>query len=398
MTRAAITVRAAGTPEKYPDFVRRFRVAIALATVVVVATALIAVSATAAPQSPSSGHGVTSITLTSAKYKPVSQGGSTDDYHCTLLNPHVTRDSYVISSQFLPGSPEDHHAALFLVPPSLAATAEQDNVGNKGWTCFGEAGLPNLPIDDILSTPFLSVWAPGHGVDDLPQGTGIELPAGSLVIMQVHYNLLVGDKAVKNSLVLHTVPTSTSLQPLKLNLMFAPPDIPCPSGVTGQLCNRPASLANQGQRFGESAVTFVNIIEQVCGHNPSNPPAGDSATCTWPITNGGYIVRVQAHMHLLGQSFSMVLDPGTPQAKTILDVPDYNFHYQKAYNLSSPIAVTSGEKVQVTCSYDPTRAQELPILRKAPTHFVTWGDGSSDEMCLGLAWTSSTIPKPHNPV
>ena len=216
--------------------------------------------------------------------------------------------------------------------------------------------------------------------------------------MQVHYNLLVGDKPVKNSLVLHTVPTSASLQPLKLNLMFAPPDIPCPSGVTGPLCNRAASLANQGQRFGESAATFVNIIEQVCGHNPSNPPAGDLATCTWPITNGGYIVRVQAHMHLLGQSFSMVLNPGTPQAKTILDVPDYNFHYQKAYNLSSPIAVTSGQKVQVTCTYDPTRAQELPILRKAPSHFVTWGDGSSDEMCLGLAWTSSTIPNSHNHV
>ncbi len=373
---------------------------IGLATVVMVATVLVAVRTATAAQQPaaSSGHPATSISLTSKLYKPVSQAGSTDDYHCTLLNPHVTRNSYVISSQFFPGSPEDHHAALFLVPPSLAATAERDNVGNRGWTCFGEAGLPNLPIDDILSTPFLSVWAPGHGADDLPRGTGIELPAGSLVIMQVHYNLLVGDKAVKNSLVLHTVPTSTPLQPLKLDLMFAPPDIPCPAGVSGPLCNRAASLADQGRRFGQTAATFVNIIEQVCGHDPSNPPAGDSTTCTWPITNGGYIVRVQAHMHLLGQSFSMVLDPGTPQAKTILDVPDYNFHYQKAYNLSTPVAVTPGEKVQVTCNYDPTLAQELPILRKAPPHFVTWGDGSSDEMCLGLAWTSSTVPNSHDPV
>jgi len=26
-------------------------------------------------------------------------------------------------------------------------------------------------------------------------------------------------------------------------------------------------------------------------------------------------------------------------------------------------------------------------LRNAPRRFVTWGDGSSDEMCLGLVFT-----------
>ena len=104
-------------------------------------------------------------------------------------------------------------------------------MGGKGWTCFGEAGLPNEPINEIGSTPFLSVWAPGHGVDDLPKDTGIELPAGTMVIMQVHYNLLVGDKPVTNKLVVQTVPMSTPLLPLKLDLSFAAPDIPCPAGV-----------------------------------------------------------------------------------------------------------------------------------------------------------------------
>ena len=60
-------------------------------------------------------------------YTPKASFGGTDDYHCTLMNPHVTQNSYVISSQFFPGSAEDHHAILFLVPPSLAATAERDN-------------------------------------------------------------------------------------------------------------------------------------------------------------------------------------------------------------------------------------------------------------------------------
>jgi hypothetical protein len=246
-----------------------------------------------------------------------------------------------------------------------------------------------------LASPFLSVWAPGHGADVLPIGTGIPLPAGSLVIMQVHYNLLVGDRPVTNRLVLHTVPSSTPLLPLQLQIAMAPPNIPCATGVTGKLCNRAASLANLQQRFGTLAVATVDFLESACANNAADPPTGDKATCTWPISNSGYIVRVQPHMHMLGVGFSMVLNPGTAQADTVLSVPNYNFDYQKAYNLSRPVAVTKGERVRITCTYNPQLGQELPLLRKTAPHFVTWGDGSTDEMCIGLIWTASALPDAH---
>jgi hypothetical protein len=378
--------------------VRVPRLALLIASVILVCTAFTAVGlAMAAESHPAYPISTISLRMPDA-YKPHAAPGTTDDYHCTLMNPHVTRDSYVISSQFFAGSPEDHHAILYLVPPSLAGLAERDDVGGKGWSCFGAASEPGLPVDQILSIPMLSVWTPGHGADVLPKDTGIALPAGSLVIMQVHYNLLVGDKPVKNSLVLHTVPLSTPLKPLKLLVMYAPPDIPCPAGVTGPLCSRAASLANLGQRFGQTAVKFVNAVEKVCGRNPVNPPAGDTTSCTWPLWGSGYIVRVQGHMHLLGRSLQLVLNPGTPRAKTILNVPNYNFNYQKAYNLSVPVPIRSGDSIQVSCTYDPTLEQELPQLRKVPPHFVTWGDGSSDEMCTGLAWYSASPPDPNFPV
>ena len=356
-----------------------------------------AVSASSASPRPATQH-VSTVTLVSRSYRPKAAVGSTDDYHCTLLNPHVTRNSYIITSRFIPGSPEDHHAILGLVPPSLAPTALKDNAntGNRGWTCFGAPGLPGASLADFLGLHWLSVWAPGHGADNLPKGTGIELPAGSLVIMQVHYNLLVGDKPVQNSLTLHTVPISTPLLPLGGDIALAPPDIACPTGVTGPLCNRAASLAELQRRFGVEATETVTLLKQFCGRNPSNPPVGDTTSCIWPIRKSGYIVRAQAHMHLLGRSFSMVLNPGTPQARTVLNVPNYNFDYQKAYNLKTPIPVHAGDKLQITCTYDPTLAQKLPILRKVPPHFVTWGDGSSDEMCLGGVWTSNSIPNTHD--
>ena len=153
-----------------------------------------------------------------------------------------------------------------------------------------------------------------------------------------------------------------------------------------------------GQRFGQTSVEEVNGIEGLCGSNPADPPQGDEATCTGPIGNSGYIVRVYIHMHLLGVAFKMMLNAGTPQARTILNVPDYDFHDQKSYNLTEPIPVSAGQRVQVTCTYNPALGQELPLLRKVPPHFVTWGDGSTDEMCIGIAWTSRVLPDPHDSV
>ncbi len=331
---------------------------------------------------------ITTISMTGNTYTPHAPAGGTDDYHCTLVNPHVTHNSFIVSSEFYPNSIEVHHAILFLVPPDEVAAAKAANVNAKGWTCFGETALPGTGLAQISQTPWLTAWAPGHGEDILPSGTGVKLPAGSMVIMQIHYNLLRGDKPVQARLVLHTVPASTALKPLSLTLDVAPPDVPCPTGVTGPLCNRAASLANLGQRFGASAIGFVDAIESICGRNPADPPAGDTTTCNWPIQGGLDIMRLGVHMHLTGTGMQIVLDPGTPNAKTLLDVTNYDFNDQRAYTLKTPVLTHPGDSIGVTCTYNPTLRQELPQLRKLPPRFVTWGDGSSDEMCLALVQTT----------
>jgi hypothetical protein len=350
----------------------------------------------AATAASTSSPPVKTITLQSPiSYTPHATAGGTDDYHCTLVNPHVTSNSYIVYSDFFPNdgkSLEVHHAILFLVPPSLAAQAEAADNGNKGWTCFGESPLPGTSFAQVSNTPWLTAWAPGHGVDIAPKGTGVPFPAGSLVVMQVHYNLLEGDNPERVKLVLHTVPASTDLTPLRLDLLPAPPDIPCPAGITGPLCNRAASLANVGQRFGASAIQFDNFLEQYCGRNPVDPPGGDTTSCTWPAPTGT-IVRLTAHMHLLGAGMKFVLDPGTPNQKTLLNITNYNFDYQRTYDIT-PITTTAGDTIQVTCTYNPTLRQQLPQLRKLPPRYVVWGDGSSDEMCLGLINYVSTSSAP----
>ena len=364
----------------------------ALAALVMVTVAVISAGSVAGATATHSGPKTTTIVLNApTPYKPKAPpGGGTDDYHCTLLNPHITHNAFITAIDFHPNSPEVHHEITYAVPPDLAAEAEAQNDGGKGWTCFGESGLSGRGAGGSLNggTPWLTAWGPGHDLSKEPAGTGAPMPAGTLVIMQEHYNMLVGDKPVRSKLTLTTVPASTPLRPLRLDLVAAPPDIPCAAGVTGPMCSRAAELASVGQRFGSGQEALVDGLEALCGRSASDPPAGDTTTCTWPMYTSGNIVELAPHMHLLGVGMKFVLNPGTPTQKTLLNVTNYDFHYQHGYVLSQPVPITPGDKIGITCTYNPQLQQELPILRKVPSHFVTWGDGSTDEMCLGLVFTT----------
>jgi hypothetical protein len=359
-----------------------------VAALVIFTSVLVAGGSVAAASSSQSASTVTQVVLQAPKaYTPKAPpGGGTDDYHCTLLNPHLKKNAFITSIDFQPNSPEVHHEITYAVPPDLAAQAEAQNAGGKGWTCFGESGLSGSGAGRSLDggTPWLTAWGPGHDISKEPAGTGAPMPAGSLVIVQEHYNLLVGDKPVHSKLTLDTVSASTPLRPLRLQLAAAPPDVPCPAGASGPMCSRAAELASVGQRFGTSQELLVEGLEAICGHNPADPPVGDTTTCTWPIEGRGNIVELAPHMHLLGLGMKFVLNPNTPTQRTLLNVTDYDFHYQRGYDLAKPVAVGPGDTIGITCTYDPTLEQELPILRRVPPHFVTWGDGSTDEMCLGL--------------
>jgi hypothetical protein len=94
-----------------------------------------------------------------------------------------------------------------------------------------------------------------------------------------------------------------------------------------------------------------------------------------------------AHMHYIGVGMTIVLEAGSAKPKTLLDVTNFNFHDQRSYILAKPVQVNPGDSLKVTCTYNARLRQELPQLRTQPARFVTWGDGTTDEMCLGLVWS-----------
>jgi hypothetical protein len=130
---------------------------------------------------------------------------------------------------------------------------------------------------------------------------------------------------------------------------------------------------------------------KICNHTladyPQSVGAGTSipTTCDRAITQKETIYGVAGHMHLRGRDISVVLNPGTPEAQTLLHIPAWVFHWQDVYYLQKPIAVGPGDTIRVRCSFDNSKAGQPVIGAKQLTpRYVLWGEGSTDEMCLAM--------------
>ena len=331
-----------------------------------------------------------------AAYKPHTTSGSTDDYHCFLLDPHLTQDAFVTSASVQPQQRNEvHHVILFEVTGSGVAEAQQLNTASNGhgWTCFGgpEVTDGTVTADRLGSPQWIAAWVPGHMTNDLPSGTGVLMHAGSVVVMQEHYNLLHGARSDRSTVSLRLVDaTNANLIPLDTLLYPAPVELPCPRGVHAALCSRTTALADEQRKYGAEAAFIPSVLLQLCRKTLADYPTnvGDASrvttSCDRRVTRPLRIYGVAGHMHLRGVDIELELNPGTPSAQVLLHIPGWNFHWQDVYYLEQPIDANPGDTIRVSCRYDNSRAKQPFIRNKqlAP-RYVLWGEGTTDEMCLG---------------
>jgi len=320
-------------------------------------------------------------------YTPKPPSGATDEYRCFLVDPHFATTSYVVGSEFLPENADVvHHAILFRVRPGDVAQAKKldDDTPGDGWTCFGDAGIRNR---DLGSSAWIGAWAPGGTEKLSDRKIGYEMEPGSQIIMQVHYNLLAtGGKATssdKSGVRLRVVDGPADIKALQTTLLVAPVELPCPAGESGELCDREKSVLDVWKRFGKEAGATVSGLNLIC-NGGGTPKAGNTQQCDHKVRQAGVIHAVAGHMHLLGRSIKVELNPGTPQAQVLLDNQNYDFDDQSARPTATPIAVKPGDMYRVTCTHDAGLRSQLPQLKPLKPRYVVWGEGTSDEMCLGV--------------
>jgi hypothetical protein len=318
-----------------------------------------------------------------AAYTPKAPAApGTDDYRCFLLDPGITQRSMVTGINVLPGNPQVvHHVILFRVPPDKVAAAEEQDrrQAGQGWTCFGGTGIESQGAG-LNSAPWLGAWAPGGGERVLAPDLGMPLAAGSRIVMQVHYNLLAGRSPDTSAAKLRIVKDDATRSTLQTVLMPAPVEVPCRPGKTGPLCDREAAMADVQQRFGPLAGRTGDGLHLLC---PGNK-AGPTQTCTRPVTQEQTIRAVAGHMHLLGTKISVTVNQGKADERTILDIPIWDFDDQGSRPVNPAVKVGPGDTLTVSCTHDQSLRDKLPAFAGQPERYVVWGEGTTDEMCLGI--------------
>lgn len=268
--------------------------------------------------------------------------GSPDDYRCFLLDWEGDEDEFVTGFRVAPGNASTvHHVIAYLVPPSQVGKYEALDAGEEGpgYTCFGG---PGGGVDQ--DTAFVGSWAPGSAGGDFPAGTGIRVQPGSKIALQVHYNTLSGEGADQTAIEL--------------------------------------KLDEKVER--EAHWQFFTNLQWVLGAGMDIPAMTDDVQHDYaldptPYVSGGKpitIYSVGLHMHTLGQSARLSIERSASQAEQcLLDIPQWDFHWQGSYDLVEPVSLSPGDKLGISCTWDnPT------------TKSIAWGEGTGDEMCLGLIY------------
>jgi hypothetical protein len=308
------------------------------------------------------------------------------------VDPGLNRRAFLTGSQFLPRNVDVvHHEILYRVVPADVAEARRLDAADRGdgWTCFGGTGVGGSGPRLDAGADWIAAWAPGAGEGKAPAGTGYLLEPGTQLVMQVHYNLLRAGGAGATGAVtdqpgtrLRLTDGTADLVPLHTTLLPAPVELPCAAGESGPLCDREAAVLDVMRRFGARAGATVAGLSLLC--SGGRTAAGPVQHCDHEVREAGTLYAVAGHMHLLGTGIKVELDPGTPRARTLLDVSPYNFHDQRSIPLARPVAVRPGDRYRVTCRHDAAQRRHLADQRELPPRYVVWGDGTTDEMCLGI--------------
>lgn len=310
-----------------------------------------------------------------------------DDYRCQIYDPSLTEPAFLQGYGLEADRTEVvHHALLFYAEASTREMAEQADAADPaiGWECGGLAGFAG----DSGETRQIMSWGPGQDPTVLPADTGIPLQPGDFFVTQIHYHyeskwndLPPDQSAVVIDLASDEVIAAAggALDPIDLTLYLGPAEIPCSTDEVGPLCDRGAASAQLIETWGPMAGRIADFLMLQCGASAEDfagmTDGVASSTCDLPA-KPGRIVSVWGHMHEIGATFRMTLNPGTPDDVVLLDIPKWEFDWQLDYRPIETIVLDDDDVIRVECSWDRSLLDD-----DAEPRYIMWAEGTADEMC-----------------
>ena len=239
------------------------------------------------------------------------------DYQYVEIDPGFTEGKWIRASELKPGVRSVvHHIIVFINPPGGDPILEERGVG------FETVGG----------------YVPGAAPMRLPVGVARYVPPGSTFVMQLHY----------------TPDGTPRKDQSKIGLYFADAETVHHTMQTGVVAN----------------LDFVI-------------PAGANdhrVTAQHRFSHDMELHTLAPHMHFRGKSFRFEATYPHGAKEILLDVPDYDFNWQHAYQLATPKLMPEGTLLTCTAVFDNSKNN---LSNPDPSVAVRWGEQSWEEMMLG---------------
>ena len=262
--------------------------------------------------------------IVKAKQPYTVKAGQKDQYVFFMFDYVFPEDTWISSIETRPGNPRAvHHANTHLVPPMIKVPEEGYIAGDFDPTARG--------------TIMVAGWAPGVTPVMLPEGTAVRIPKGLRLGLQVHY----------------APTTKEMIDQSEVGIYLA-------NGLIKK---------NLRVLFGDR-----KDIEIVPGD------ANQSFVAKNTFTTDAVIRFMHVHMHLRGKSMVMRFTYPDGRKEDVLEVPNYDFNWQRVYMLKEPMRVPKGTTVEYIGTYDNSAKNKF---NPDPTKTVHWGEKTSDEMMQG---------------
>jgi hypothetical protein len=299
----------------------------------------------------------------------VTVQGDEDRFLCFSIDPELSDDVWMSQLQLVPGNERIVHHALVYVD----ATGESAQVaGEDGvYDCFGGAGLAGVAT-------LVGAWTPGAVPFRAPSDAAVRLPAGSRLVVNVHYHPDPGGAEVDDSTALELkwfeggTPSWRAELKLEGNQTAAGED-----GLGLQ----------PGPNDGDAPSFFI-------------PAGAEDHTETMRVQLPGDYANarlwlVATHMHFVGtgQRISVARPSGDPSEECLIETPRWDFNWQRLYAYDVPLSdaptLDAGDILTLHCEYENTTDNPAVVGMLDEYGFsepidVGLGEHTLDEMCLSI--------------
>jgi hypothetical protein len=297
--------------------------------------------------------------------------GMPDTIQTFIVPTNFKEDKWVTAAEILPGNRKVvHHVIAFIQTPEMIAQFQkgegraralmQSDVFYRDGTLMKvkadapviDDGCSNANGGSAFKRPsaseggdafglFLAGYAPGKGIDVFPAGTAKKVPAGSMLVFQMHYSSYGGK-------------------------------------FEGQQGDRTRLGLHFASKPPERSLNTVGIQNHYF-----KLPAGDGnheVTACYTFDADVHLTSYMPHMHLRGKDMKYDVIYPDGRQETLLSVPKFSFNWQAMYYLKRPVALPKGTKLIVTAHFDNSEKNKF---NPDPKKTIRWGDPTYEEMMIG---------------